>query len=42
MLGAMACLAGGAQLHDRASLERIGGRIDTTTLAEDTVTTMEI
>ncbi|GAA4346217.1 glycosyltransferase [Angustibacter luteus] len=41
VLGAMACLAGGAQLHDRASLERIGGRIDTSTLAEDTVTTME-
>lgn len=41
MLGAQACLAGGAQLHRRANLEAIGGRIDTTTLAEDTVTTFE-
>jgi len=39
VLGAMACLAGGAQLHSRANLEAIGGRIDTTTLAEDTYTT---
>jgi cellulose synthase/poly-beta-1,6-N-acetylglucosamine synthase-like glycosyltransferase len=39
VLGALACLAGGAQLHSRANLEDIGGRIDTTTLAEDTVTT---
>ncbi len=39
VLGAQACLAGGAQLHTRANLEAIGGRIDTTTLAEDTVTT---
>lgn len=39
VLGALACLAGGAQLHSRASLEAIGGRIDTSTLAEDTVTT---
>lgn len=37
--GAMACLAGGAQLHSRANLEAIGGRIDTGSLAEDTVTT---
>lgn len=37
--GAQACLAGGAQLHTRANLEDLGGRIDTTTLAEDTVTT---
>ncbi len=29
VLGAMACLAGGAQLHSRTSLEAIGGRIDT-------------
>ncbi|MFE9045216.1 glycosyltransferase [Streptomyces sp. NPDC007818] len=41
VLGAVACLAGGAQLHTRSSLEAIGGRIDTSTLAEDTVTTFE-
>lgn len=41
MLDAQACLAGGAQLHRRENLEAIGGRIDTTTLAEDTVTTFE-
>ena len=29
VLGAMACLAGGAQLHSRANIEAIGGRIDT-------------
>jgi cellulose synthase/poly-beta-1,6-N-acetylglucosamine synthase-like glycosyltransferase len=40
VLGAMACLAGGAQLHSRANLEAIGGRIDTATLAEDTITTI--
>ncbi|HWJ84985.1 MAG TPA: glycosyltransferase family 2 protein [Cellulomonas sp.] len=39
VIGAMACLAGGAQLHARANLEAVGGRIDTTTLAEDTFTT---
>ncbi|HVV57072.1 MAG TPA: glycosyltransferase family 2 protein [Gaiellaceae bacterium] len=39
MIGAQACLAGGAQLISRASLDAIGGRIDTSTLAEDTVTT---
>lgn len=39
VLGAMACLAGGAQLHSRESLEAIGGRIDTSSLAEDTLTT---
>ena len=39
VMGAVACLAGGAQLHTRANLEAIGGRIDTTTLAEDTFTT---
>lgn len=39
VFGAMACLAGGAQLHSRANLESIGGRIDTSTLAEDTLTT---
>ena len=41
VVGPIACLAGGAQLHTRESLQRIGGRIDTTTLAEDTVTTLE-
>ncbi len=40
VLGALACLAGGAQLHSRANLEAIGGRIDTTSLAEDTFTTI--
>jgi cellulose synthase/poly-beta-1,6-N-acetylglucosamine synthase-like glycosyltransferase len=39
VLGAIACLAGGAQLHSRANLEALGGRIDTETLAEDTVST---
>ncbi|MFV0428829.1 MAG: glycosyltransferase [Arachnia sp.] len=39
VLGALACLAGGAQLHSRANLEAIGGRIDTSSLAEDTFTT---
>lgn len=37
--GALACLAGGAQLHSRENLLAIGGRIDTTSLAEDTFTT---
>ncbi|WP_420032349.1 glycosyltransferase [Streptomyces sp. cg28] len=41
VLGVVACLAGGAQLHTRANLEAIGGRFDTGTLAEDTVTTFE-
>ena len=41
VLGAIACLAGGAQLHSRANLEAIGGRIDTGTLAEDTITTFK-
>ncbi len=41
VLGAIACLAGGAQLHSRANLEAIGGRIDTGTLAEDTITTIK-
>jgi len=39
VLGALACLAGGAQLHSRANVEGLGGRIDTSSLAEDTVTT---
>jgi cellulose synthase/poly-beta-1,6-N-acetylglucosamine synthase-like glycosyltransferase len=42
VLGAQACLAGGAQLVRRDSLEAIGGEIDTSTLAEDTVTTINI
>jgi cellulose synthase/poly-beta-1,6-N-acetylglucosamine synthase-like glycosyltransferase len=41
-LGAQACLAGGAQLIRRAALERLGGVLDTSTLAEDTVTTFRI
>lgn len=39
VLGALACLAGGAQLHTRANLIAIGGQIDTSSLAEDTFTT---
>jgi len=39
VIGAMACLAGGAQLHSRISIDAIGGRVDTSTLAEDTITT---
>jgi cellulose synthase/poly-beta-1,6-N-acetylglucosamine synthase-like glycosyltransferase len=42
LLGAQACLAGGAQLIKRSSLEAIGGEIDTTSLAEDTFTTLNI
>jgi cellulose synthase/poly-beta-1,6-N-acetylglucosamine synthase-like glycosyltransferase len=41
VLGALACLAGGAQLHSRANLLALGGRIDTTSLAEDTFTTFQ-
>jgi cellulose synthase/poly-beta-1,6-N-acetylglucosamine synthase-like glycosyltransferase len=41
VLGTLACLAGGAQLHSRANLEAIGGQIDTSSLAEDTVTTFK-
>src|SRR5712691_5572294 len=41
VLGATACLAGGAQLHTRANLLALGGRIDTTFLAEDTFTTFQ-
>jgi cellulose synthase/poly-beta-1,6-N-acetylglucosamine synthase-like glycosyltransferase len=41
VVGAQGCLAGGAQLHSRANLIELGGAIDTTTLAEDTVTTFE-
>ncbi len=39
VMGVVACLAGGAQLHSRESLTAIGGMIDTSTLAEDTFTT---
>jgi cellulose synthase/poly-beta-1,6-N-acetylglucosamine synthase-like glycosyltransferase len=39
VVGVLACLAGGAQLHSRANLMELGGRIDTSTLAEDTFTT---
>jgi cellulose synthase/poly-beta-1,6-N-acetylglucosamine synthase-like glycosyltransferase len=39
VLGVIACLAGGAQLHSRENIEAVGGRVDTSTLAEDTVTT---
>jgi len=42
VIGAQACVAGGAQLLRREALEEIGGEIDTSTLAEDTVTTFEI
>ena len=41
VLGVLGCLAGGAQLHTRDNLLALGGRIDTGTLAEDTVTTFE-
>jgi cellulose synthase/poly-beta-1,6-N-acetylglucosamine synthase-like glycosyltransferase len=41
VLGAVACLAGGAQLHSRSNLEAIGGEVDTSTLAEDTITTFK-
>lgn len=39
VLGTLACLAGGAQLHRRSNLVELGGRVDTSTLAEDTFTT---
>jgi cellulose synthase/poly-beta-1,6-N-acetylglucosamine synthase-like glycosyltransferase len=42
ILGAQACLAGGAQLIRREGLEAIGGAIDTSSLAEDTFTTMNL
>ncbi len=41
VLGALACLAGGAQLHSRENLVALGGQIDTSSLAEDTITTFE-
>jgi cellulose synthase/poly-beta-1,6-N-acetylglucosamine synthase-like glycosyltransferase len=41
VIGGLACLAGGAQLHSRESLLSIGGQIDTSSLAEDTFTTFK-
>jgi cellulose synthase/poly-beta-1,6-N-acetylglucosamine synthase-like glycosyltransferase len=41
VIGAIACLAGGAQLHSRANIEALGDRIDTGSLAEDTITTFK-
>ncbi len=41
VLGAITCMAGGAQLHTRANLVALGGRIDTSSLAEDTFTTFQ-
>lgn len=39
VLGFLACLSGGAQLHSRENLLAIGGQIFSDTLAEDTFTT---
>ena len=39
VLGFLACLSGGAQLHSRENLQAIGGKIFSHTLAEDTFTT---
>jgi cellulose synthase/poly-beta-1,6-N-acetylglucosamine synthase-like glycosyltransferase len=39
VLGFLACLSGGAQLHSRQNLLAIGGKIFSETLAEDTFTT---
>jgi cellulose synthase/poly-beta-1,6-N-acetylglucosamine synthase-like glycosyltransferase len=39
VLGFLACLSGGAQLHSRENLIAIGGKIFDDTLAEDTFTT---
>ena len=39
--GALACLAGGAQLHTMDNITALGGAIDASTLAEDTITTFE-
>jgi cellulose synthase/poly-beta-1,6-N-acetylglucosamine synthase-like glycosyltransferase len=41
VMGGLACMAGGAQLHSRENLLAIGGAIDTSTLAEDTFTTFK-
>lgn len=40
VIGTLTCLAGGAQLHTRENLVALGGRIDASTLAEDTYTTL--
>ena len=42
VLGAQLCLPGGAELIRREALDAIGGEIDTSTLAEDTVTTLRL
>jgi len=39
--GFMVCLAGGAQLHSRENIKDIGGEIDTSSMAEDTCTTLK-
>lgn len=39
VLGFLACLSGGAQLHSRENMVAIGGQIFSETLAEDTFTT---
>ncbi|HEX4219195.1 MAG TPA: glycosyltransferase family 2 protein [Acidimicrobiales bacterium] len=41
LIGVAACLPGGAQLHTRANVEELGGRIDASTQAEDTVSTFQ-
>ena len=41
VMGGLACMAGGAQLHTRENLIAIGRAIDTSTLAEDTYTTFK-
>jgi cellulose synthase/poly-beta-1,6-N-acetylglucosamine synthase-like glycosyltransferase len=41
VMGLMACLAGGAQLHSRENMIAIGSKIDTSSLAEDTFTTFK-
>ncbi len=41
VMGGLPCMAGGAQLHSRENLLAIGGGIDTSTLAEDTYTTIK-
>ena len=41
VMGGLPCMAGGAQLHSRENLVAIGGAIDTSTLAEDTYTTIK-
>lgn len=41
VIGSLACLAGGAQLHSKENLLAIGGKIDTSSLAEDTFTTFK-